>query len=112
MKTELLFKNKKIIEELPGIPRAGDVTRLDVFDRDLRVERVVWTREGVSWSLEIRQGGHVWVREEDGWACQRCGWFVLSSVPPEHPNFPGSEAKKTYWLRDCDEEIAKTVHME
>lgn len=109
MKTELLFKDKKFFEDFPGVPREGDFVRHESLPKDLRVKRVVWTRDGISLSLEDPTGGHIWEGEMDGWACKRCGWLVMSAVPPGHPNFPGNSDKKTSWLDDCDEEIVRTV---
>jgi hypothetical protein len=109
MKIELQFRDKKLSEDFPAVPGQGEIVRLDAFDRDLRVKHVIWTRDRVSLELEDPTGGHIWEGGPEGWGCQRCGWMVISSVPPEHPNFPGTEAKRNMRLSDCDEEIAKSV---
>lgn len=110
MEVELRFKVERIKLDLPVLPRQGEWVRLAEFDRDLRVDRVVWAREGVFLELEDPTGGHVWEGGPEGWGCKRCGWMVMSSVAPGHPNFPGSEQQRATWLGDCDEEIAKSVH--
>ena len=109
MKTELLFKDKKFVEDFPGIPWEGDFVRHESFPKDLRVKRVLWTREDIVLELEDPTGGHIWEGGPEGWGCQRCGWLVVSSVSPDHPNFPGTETKKNSWLGDCDEEIVKLI---
>lgn len=74
------------------------------------MKRVVWERSGVSLELADLSGGHAWEEDEGCWRCNRCEWTVLSDVPPEHPNFPGSINEKFSWIEDCDVEIAKNVH--
>lgn len=111
MRVELLFKDKKFSEDLPGIPRAEDRVRSKFFPDDMRVKQVVWTQEGVFLELEHPTKGHKWVSNDDGdqWLCQRCEAAYISTVPPEHPNFPGSPMVKG-WVDECDAEIARQVH--
>jgi len=111
MKTELLFKDKKFVEDFPGIPREGDFVRHESFPKDLRVKRVLWTREGTLLELEDPTKGHKWVSDDSGtsWLCQRCEAAFCSDVPPSHPNFPGSATVKG-WVDECDVELARQVH--
>ena len=109
MKIELCYSDKWFEDDLPAVPRRGEL--VEAFGDTLRVREVVWRVRRIILELEHPTKGHKWVGNDDGdvWLCERCGALCISNVPPEHPNFPGSPMVKG-WVDECDVVIARGLH--
>lgn len=105
MKVELQFKDSRVSETLPGVPRQGEFVRHAAFDKDLRIKRAIYTKTKLILELEDPLHGHDYVCDPEGsnnWHCSRCNLMFLCNFSPGHPQWPEFD--------ECDLEIAKSLH--